>query len=82
MGPHTYNNPEICQTLANDGGLTIANNRFEFVAQINLWLSDAELTHATGKKALATLHNNSGVINTLSSDLLQTLNSKNTVHNR
>jgi len=77
MGPHVYNNPEICNTLANDGGLVIANTHFEFITQMNLWLSDSELTRNTGKKALATLHNNAGIINTLSTELLRTLNTKN-----
>jgi 3-deoxy-D-manno-octulosonic-acid transferase len=77
MGPHVYNNPEICHTLANDGGLTIANNHFEFVSQLNTWLSDQELSEDTGKKALATLHNNTGIIKTLSSELLRIVNAKN-----
>jgi 3-deoxy-D-manno-octulosonic-acid transferase len=79
MGPHVYNNPEICNTLANDGGLVIANNHFEFVSQLNTWLSDQELSENTGKKALATLQNNAGIINTLSTELLRTLNAKNDV---
>jgi 3-deoxy-D-manno-octulosonic-acid transferase len=79
MGPHVYNNPEICHTLADDGGLTIANNHFEFISQLNTWLSDQELSENTGKKALATLQNNAGIINTLSTELLRTLNAKNDV---
>lgn len=73
MGPHVYNNPEICHTLADDGGLTIANNHFEFVSQLNTWLSDQELSENTGKKALATLQQNSGVIKQISAELVDVL---------
>lgn len=73
MGPHVYNNPEICHAFADNGGLVIANNHFEFVAQINAWLSDEALRINIGKKALETLSKNSGVINVISTELLQIL---------
>jgi 3-deoxy-D-manno-octulosonic-acid transferase len=76
MGPHVYNNPEICHTLADDGGLTIANNHFEFVSQLNTWLSDQELSENTGKKALATLQQNSGVIKQISAELVDVLQAR------
>jgi 3-deoxy-D-manno-octulosonic-acid transferase len=76
MGPHVYNNPEICHTLADDGGLIIANNHFEFVSQLNTWLSDQELSENTGKKALATLQQNSGVIKQISAELVDVLQAR------
>jgi 3-deoxy-D-manno-octulosonic-acid transferase len=76
MGPHVYNNPEICHTLADDGGLIIANNHFEFVSQLNTWLSNKELSEDAGKKAFATLQQNSGVIKQISAELMDILHGR------
>ena len=81
MGPHVYNNPEICNTFADDEGLIIANNHFEFVTQVNAWLSDETLRMNTGKKALETLSKNSGVINVISTKLLKNLSLQATLAN-
>ncbi|MFT6529272.1 MAG: 3-deoxy-D-manno-octulosonic-acid transferase [Psychrosphaera sp.] len=73
MGPHVYNNPEICHTLQSDGGLFIANSNFEFISQINTWLSAPESMQDAGNKALSTLTANAGIIEIISSELLQML---------
>ncbi|WP_196492534.1 glycosyltransferase [Psychrosphaera haliotis] len=52
MGPHVYNNPEVCSELVEAGGLVIANSEPEFTQIMTGWLSNKEAREAVGKAGL------------------------------
>ena len=62
MGPHIYNNPEIIDTLANNGGLVKVKNASELTDQMTKIMSDRHLQLDYGNKNLSTIQASSGVI--------------------
>ncbi|GAA0306137.1 lipid IV(A) 3-deoxy-D-manno-octulosonic acid transferase [Psychrosphaera haliotis] len=52
MGPHVYNNSEVCSELVEAGGLVIANSEPEFTQIMTGWLSNKEAREAVGKAGL------------------------------
>jgi len=62
MGPHTYNNPVICEYLQECGALNIVENAAQIMSIIKVWLeTPSKATHAgsAGKKVL---QDNSGAL--------------------
>ena len=49
MGPHVYNNPEVCAELQQVGGLAIANSEEEFYDTVQLWCENKEVRSKVGK---------------------------------
>lgn len=62
MGEHIYNNPEIINTLAQGGGLIKVPDQSGLQQELAKLLNNSELRHSVGKKGLATINQNSGVI--------------------
>ncbi|NVK25050.1 MAG: 3-deoxy-D-manno-octulosonic acid transferase [Gammaproteobacteria bacterium] len=65
MGPHIYNNPEIVQTLADDGGVVLVNEQQQLRQVLNNWLADPEQKNACGLNGLNTIKQNQGVVQTI-----------------
>ena len=63
MGPHTYNNPEICQALADAGALHTVHNAQDIARQVNHWLADKPARLSAGLSARQVLKKNSGAVN-------------------
>lgn len=74
MGQHIYNNPEICQTLADDGGLVICNDQQTLDQTIETWLSSPEQRDEVGQKGVNTILSNQGVIQRLVEKLTLIIN--------
>ncbi|MFQ3198974.1 MAG: 3-deoxy-D-manno-octulosonic-acid transferase [Paraglaciecola sp.] len=62
MGPHTYNNPEICQALATAGALETVLNAQDIGRQVGHWLTDKPARITAGLNAQQVLKNNSGAV--------------------
>lgn len=63
MGPHTYNNPEICQALAAAGALQTVHNVQDITRQVGHWLADKPARLTAGLGAKQVLKSNSGAVN-------------------
>lgn len=74
MGQYIYNNPEIINTLANDGGLDIISDKIAFIDSVKRLLSEPEYMAEKGNKALLTVQNNSGVLAKLKQGITEFLN--------
>ena len=62
MGPNIYNNPEICEVLADAGGLKVVNNEEEFQQQLGMWFEDVELRQFEGRLGRNTIEDHGGLI--------------------
>ncbi|MCV2886162.1 3-deoxy-D-manno-octulosonic acid transferase [Aestuariibacter sp. AA17] len=62
MGPHTYNNPEICQTLEDNGGLIICKDLPSLIAQCDNWLHDTRARQTAGQASARVIQENTGAI--------------------
>ena len=62
MGPHTYNNPVICQTLIDAGALSIVQNSSELAEKVTIWLAQPEDAATAGEAGLTVLRDNAGAI--------------------
>lgn len=62
MGPHTYNNPEICKVLEQAEGLKIVDGPDTLSECLELWLSDEKLRKQNGANSLKMLKQNQGAI--------------------
>jgi 3-deoxy-D-manno-octulosonic-acid transferase len=66
MGPSTYNNPQICQTLEQAGALVIVDNQQQMQQTCQDWLTDSDARASAGKAGRAVINNNRGALaNTL-----------------
>lgn len=62
MGPHTFNNPVICQYLEEHGALTITPSADAIARCCNQWLIDPESARQAGASGKAVLEANSGAL--------------------
>lgn len=62
MGPHTYNNPVICQTLKDAGALILIADAQQIADQVEMWLNDDELCQQAGEAGRAVLQSNRGAV--------------------
>jgi len=62
MGPHTYNNPVICDYLKERGALTIIQDAQQVSDTLSLWLSSPELRKSAGAAGRLVLDENSGAL--------------------
>lgn len=62
MGQYVYNNPEIINTLAEQGGLIKVVDKQQLQTQLQQLLQQPELAQRIGQKGLATIKTNSGAI--------------------
>jgi 3-deoxy-D-manno-octulosonic-acid transferase len=62
MGPHTYNNPQICQALETAGALVIVQGKADIVSQSEIWLGDPLKMQHTGEAGRQVLHQNAGAL--------------------
>ena len=69
MGQYIYNNPEIIQTIADDGGLLLINTQQQLLDALQKLLSKPEHAQEIGLKGLNTIKNNQGVINKISNKI-------------
>ena len=65
MGPHIYNNPEICQVLADAGGLKVVSCEEAFQAQLGTWLADPSLRRSEGNAGRRKLEDHGGLIESI-----------------
>lgn len=62
MGPSIYNNPIICESLAEQNALVIANDKTECLDAITHWLTYPPLAEQDGARGAGVLKNNAGAI--------------------
>ena len=62
MGSHTYNNPAICDALAEAGALQTADTAPTLVALLQPWLDDPVLREKDGQTGKRVVIDNSGAI--------------------
>lgn len=62
MGPHTYNNPAICQTLTDSGALQIIFDADSLSNQVNQWLDNPHEAQTAGKAGRRVINENAGAI--------------------
>jgi hypothetical protein len=62
MGPYTYNNPAICQTLLDAGALYKVSDAQDIARQCRLWLENEELRTTAGQAGKTVLAANGGAI--------------------
>ncbi|MBU3020750.1 lipid IV(A) 3-deoxy-D-manno-octulosonic acid transferase [Aestuariibacter sp. A3R04] len=64
MGPHTYNNPVICQYLQEKGALVIVHDQQTLTRQCDMWLKNPQSAKSAGEAGYAVLQANRGAVNT------------------
>ncbi len=62
MGPHTYNNPHICQTLEQAGALVRVTNSADIVNCVDEWITSPSRRQQQGQAGMNTIQQNSGAI--------------------
>ena len=62
MGPHTYNNPVICEYLEERGALTKIANAQEIAQQCEAWINAPMKREEAGKAGRKVLEENSGAL--------------------
>lgn len=62
MGPHTYNNPVICQYLEEKGALTIVSDASEIQVCLASWLENPEQARHAGRAGQDVIKENSGAL--------------------
>lgn len=62
MGESTYNNPAICQALADSGALLTVTNAQQIEVACNQWLNNPAQRERAGRAGKQVLANNSGAI--------------------
>jgi 3-deoxy-D-manno-octulosonic-acid transferase len=62
MGESTYNNPAICQTLADNGALLTVTNAQQIESACKKWLDSPEKRNHAGDAGKQVLANNNGAI--------------------
>ena len=62
MGPHTYNNPEICKVLAEAGALQLVQNEHELTDKLSELLSDKDIRKQKGQAGFDVMDSNKGAI--------------------
>ncbi|GFD80420.1 3-deoxy-D-manno-octulosonic acid transferase [Tenacibaculum sp. KUL118] len=62
MGPHTFNNPVICEYLEDCGALTIVENATQISALLNNWIENPTKGEQAGRAGKRVLQNNSGAL--------------------
>lgn len=62
MGPHTYNNPVICEYLLARGALTITPDANAMIAAISTWLNSSQVCEQVGAEGRKVLDENSGAV--------------------
>jgi 3-deoxy-D-manno-octulosonic-acid transferase len=63
MGPHIYNNTEVCEELVQRGGLVITGCEKELLETVDSWLTDKELQSQAGKQGLAAIEEHTELTN-------------------
>lgn len=62
MGPHTYNNPVICQSLQDAGALHIVHSADEIATLALGWIQSPAEAQKTGKAGFTVLNTNCGAL--------------------
>lgn len=62
MGPHTYNNPVICEYLSARGALSITPDADAIVNLVSHWLTSPEACERAGAEGRKVLDENSGAV--------------------
>ncbi|WP_018982453.1 3-deoxy-D-manno-octulosonic acid transferase [Salinimonas chungwhensis] len=62
MGPHTYNNPVICEYLESSGALHVVGNTAEITRCIQRWIDRPAEASEAGQAAKQVLAENSGAL--------------------
>lgn len=62
MGPHTYNNPFICEHLREKGALTIVKDAAQIAEVVNQWIANPSTRKEAGEAGLRVLKDNSGAL--------------------
>lgn len=70
MGPHTYNNPVICQYLQEKGALVIVDDEQALTLQCASWLENQLIAERAGRAGYGVLEANKGAVN-ITAELVQ-----------
>lgn len=62
MGPHIYNNPQICQILSAAGALQTVHDCTDIVEHCRIWLTNEQQRIQAGKAGNTVLTSNAGAI--------------------
>lgn len=62
MGPHIYNNPEICDVLSQAGGLAICPQQYELFATLNQLLADKAMREKAGHNGREVISKHNGLV--------------------
>lgn len=62
MGPHTFNNPVICEYLQDCGALTIVENAADIAVALTNWIRNPAESVTAGSAGKQVLQNNSGAL--------------------
>lgn len=62
MGPHRYNNPEICAALTSKGALTLVNNHRDMIQICQRWLQQPAARCQAGEQGKQVLDENRGAL--------------------
>ena len=65
MGPYVFNFRDICQRLANEGGLIFVNTVDDIIEQQKQFLANTDYRMQSGKAALTVLQKNQGALHRL-----------------
>lgn len=70
MGPHVFNNPEICYTLADAGALTVCETQQAFMEQVELWMKEPTTRLKAGEQGALCIKQHQGIVATLTDYVL------------
>lgn len=74
MGPHIYNNPEVCDELVRAGAMVIANSEPEFLEVLNDWFANREVREAIGKAGLGAIMSHAEMTATITTVVYDIIN--------
>lgn len=78
MGPHTYNNPEVCDELVKVGGLAIAQNEQEFCDTIQLWCESVDIRNTVGQAGLKAIQSHAELTSVIAKTVYKVVNKSET----
>ena len=76
MGPHTYNNPEVCGELVKVGGLVIAQSELEFSDTLQLWCESKDARTQVGEAGLAAIQSHAELTSIIAKAVYECISNK------
>ncbi len=82
MGPHTYNNPEVCEELIAAGGLVIATSEHVFLEILDDWMDDKGKRESIGKAGLTAIMSHAELTATITQVIYDIINNTDNMINK